>query len=75
VEHLGGERHIYGTLPGVADETRVIGRLPFTVETPLDAGETYEFAVRERNLRFFDPQSGERVDRAKARAAVASWPF
>jgi multiple sugar transport system ATP-binding protein len=75
VEHLGGERHVYGTLPGVADETRVIGRLPFTVETPLDAGETYEFAVRERNLRFFDPQSGERVDRAKARAAVASWPF
>ena len=45
------------------------------VEAELDAGETYEFAVRERNLRFFDPESGERVDRAKARAGLASWPF
>ena len=45
VEHLGGERHVYGTLPGIAEETRVIARLPFTVEAHLDAGETYEFAI------------------------------
>src|SRR5215207_3280466 len=54
VENLGGERHVYGTVSGIAEETRVISRLPATVDTPIEPGETYEFAVPERNLRFFD---------------------
>src|ERR671924_268471 len=54
VENLGGERHVYGTVAGVAAETRVISRLPATVDTPIEPGETYAFAVHERNLRFFE---------------------
>ena len=61
IEHLSGDRHVYGTLRGIADETRVIARLPATVATPLDAGETREFAIHERDLRFFDTETGKQT--------------
>src|ERR671925_279998 len=68
VENLGGERHAYGTVAGIAEETRVISRLPATVDTPIEPDETYEFAVHERNLRFFDAATGARTERAPVRA-------
>ena len=40
---------------------RVIARLPVTVTTPLSAGETREFAVPVRRLRFFDAEYGRRT--------------
>jgi len=68
VENLGGERHVYGTVSGIAEETRVISRLPATVDTPIAPDETYEFAVHERHLRFFDRDTGARTERAPVRA-------
>jgi multiple sugar transport system ATP-binding protein len=67
VENLGGERHVYGTVSGMSEETKVISRLPATVDTPIEPHETYEFAVHDRNLRFFDAETGERTGRAPAR--------
>jgi len=67
VENLGGERHVYGSVEGASDETRVIARLPATVDTPIEPGETYDFAVHERNLRFFDTDTGARTERAPVR--------
>ncbi|TYC12985.1 ABC transporter ATP-binding protein [Actinomadura syzygii] len=61
MEYLSGDRHVYGTVTGVGEETRVIARLPSTVVTPLDAGETHEFAVPGERLRFFDAGSGART--------------
>jgi multiple sugar transport system ATP-binding protein len=60
VEYLGGERNIYGT---VAPDAHVIARLPATVDTPIEADTAYEFAVHERNLRWFDLATGKRVRR------------
>ncbi|TDD95446.1 ABC transporter ATP-binding protein [Actinomadura rubrisoli] len=60
VEYLSGDRHVYGTVTGLGEETRVIARLPSTVGTPIAAGETHEFAVESARLRFFDPE-GTRI--------------
>jgi ABC-type sugar transport system ATPase subunit len=60
VEYLSGDRHVYGTVKGIGEETRVIARLPATVATPIEVGEAQEFAVHERDLRFFDAETGER---------------
>lgn len=68
IEHLSGDRHVYGTLHGIAEETRVIARLPATVTTPLEAGETREFAIHERDLRFFDADTGKRTAAQPVRA-------
>jgi ABC-type sugar transport system ATPase subunit len=62
IEYLSGDRHIYGMVSRIGEETRVIARLPSTVSTPLSAGETHEFAVPNEQLRFFDVDSGSRTD-------------
>jgi ABC-type sugar transport system ATPase subunit len=67
VENLGGERHVYGTVAGLDEDTKVISRLPATVDTPIEPDETYEFAVHERNLHFFDSSTGARTERAPVR--------
>jgi len=61
IEYLSGDRHIYGTVRGIGEETRVIARLPATVSAPIDAGEAQEFRVLERDLRFFDAETGKRA--------------
>jgi multiple sugar transport system ATP-binding protein len=61
VEYLSGDRHVYGTVSGLGEETRVISRLPATVTTPIQAGDPYQFAVHERDLRFFDADTGDRT--------------
>jgi multiple sugar transport system ATP-binding protein len=58
IEYLSGDRHVYGTVSRIGEETRVVARLPSTVETPILAGETHEFAVHGSRLRFFDADSG-----------------
>jgi multiple sugar transport system ATP-binding protein len=60
MEYLSGDRHVYGTVTGIGEETRVIARLPATVSTPLESGETHEFAVPSGRLRFFDAEAGTR---------------
>jgi multiple sugar transport system ATP-binding protein len=62
IEYLSGDRHVYGTASRIGEETRVIARLPATVATPIAVGETHDFAVDARRLRFFDTGSGQRAD-------------
>ena len=59
IEYLSGDRHVYGTLHGLGEETRVIARLPATITLPLEDGDEREFAIHERHLRFFDADTGE----------------
>jgi multiple sugar transport system ATP-binding protein len=61
IEYLSGDRHVYGTVRDIGEETRVIARLPATVTTPIAAGETRDFRVHERDLRFFDAETGRRT--------------
>ena len=62
VEYLSGDRHVYGTITGLGAQTRVIARLPSTVDTPISSDEVHEFAVPTSRLRFFDAESGERSE-------------
>jgi multiple sugar transport system ATP-binding protein len=62
IEYLSGDRHVYGTVTRIGEHTRVVARLPSTVETPIVAGETHEFAVHGSKLRFFGADNGLRTD-------------
>jgi multiple sugar transport system ATP-binding protein len=62
MEYLSGDRHIYGTVDLGGEPTRVIARLPATVETPIEVGERHDFAVPARRLRFFDAGSEVRTE-------------
>ena len=68
IEYLSGDRHVYGTVRGIGEETRVIARLPATVATPIEAGEVHEFRVHEQDLRFFDAETGVRTAGEPVRA-------
>jgi len=61
IEYLSGDRHVYGTVTGIGKPTRVVARLPATVDTPISAGETYDFAVARSRLRFFSAETGLRI--------------
>jgi multiple sugar transport system ATP-binding protein len=62
IEYLSGDRHLYGTVTGLGEPTRVVARLPATVTGAVAAGETHEFAVARQRLRFFDADTGRRRD-------------
>ncbi len=62
LEYLGADRLVYGLLGSPFPETKVIARLPSTVTIPIQPGDRYEFVVREKELRFFDPDGGHRSE-------------
>ncbi|WP_328467840.1 ABC transporter ATP-binding protein [Actinoplanes sp. NBC_00393] len=61
LEYLSGDRHVYGTATGVGEPTRVVARLPATVDADVAVGEEQQFLVPERRVRMFDSQSGART--------------
>jgi multiple sugar transport system ATP-binding protein len=61
IEYLSGDRHVYGTVSGLGEDTRVIARLPATVTVPLNPGEEHDFAVGVDRVRFFEESSGKRT--------------
>jgi multiple sugar transport system ATP-binding protein len=61
VEYLGSDRLIYGVLGGPFPDAKVIAKLPYTVSVPIQQGETYEFAVQDKDLKFFDKATGLRT--------------
>jgi multiple sugar transport system ATP-binding protein len=62
MEYLSGDRHVYGTIQLGNHPTRVIARLPATVDTPIAVGEQHDFAIAAHRLRFFDERSGQRTE-------------
>jgi multiple sugar transport system ATP-binding protein len=62
VEYLSGDRHVYGTVRGIGEQTRVISRLGATVTTPIEPGRVHEFALHERDLCVFDAGTGRRIE-------------
>jgi len=61
VENLGADRLLYGTLPDYAPSDKLIVNLPYTVHAPVQAGQTQEFRIGERDLKFFDLSTGLRT--------------
>ena len=62
VEYLGAEQQVYGVVEGSAAEKRVIANLSSEMHVKIEPGETYDFAVRKQQLRFFDKETGLRID-------------
>ncbi|MGH3443553.1 MAG: ABC transporter ATP-binding protein [Nitriliruptorales bacterium] len=60
-EYLSGDLHVYGELKALAEDAHIISRIPATVDVPVRGGETQTFGVHERDLRFFDAETGERT--------------
>jgi multiple sugar transport system ATP-binding protein len=61
VENLGADRLVYGALRDLAPETKMIVNLPSTVHLSITEGDSYEFAIRQRDLKFFDKETGLRI--------------
>src|SRR5207248_8616044 len=61
VENLGSDRLLYGALRDYAPDTKMIVDLPFTVHRPVAEGESYEFSIKESDLKYFDKASGLRA--------------
>jgi multiple sugar transport system ATP-binding protein len=62
VEYLGAEQQVYGVVEGSAEEKRVIANLSSEMHVKIEPGETYNFAVKKQQLRFFDKETGLRID-------------
>jgi multiple sugar transport system ATP-binding protein len=62
VENLGADRLLYGILGDPFPHEKIIADLPFTMTLPIQQGETYEFAVKQKDLKFFDRTTGLRTE-------------
>jgi multiple sugar transport system ATP-binding protein len=61
-EYLGAERILYGVLEGGPfDGRKVVSRIAATHAVRFAPDAVHDFAVAERNLKFFDPGSGIRT--------------
>ncbi|MFQ5968430.1 MAG: ABC transporter ATP-binding protein, partial [Acidimicrobiia bacterium] len=54
VEYLGADRLVYGHLGGQFPDEKAIAKLPSTVTLPIEPSTSYEFAVQEKDLKFFE---------------------
>jgi len=61
IEYLGADRLLYGFLGGKLADAYIIAKLPSTVTASIHQGETYEFVVQAKDLKFFDKETGLRT--------------
>ena len=61
VENLGADRLLYGVLRDLAPDRKMIINLPFTVHLPVTEGQAYQFSIKQRDLKFFDKETGLRI--------------
>jgi multiple sugar transport system ATP-binding protein len=62
VENLGSDRYVYGSIPKLDPEARVIAKLPSTMQVSVTPGTREQYAVHGGCLRYFDPETGQRID-------------
>jgi len=68
VEYLGAERILYGALEDGRFAGPAVSRIPASVNGSFGADSVHEFAVDPADVKFFDRESGKRVD-----APAAGW--
>jgi multiple sugar transport system ATP-binding protein len=66
LEYLGAERLVYGNVGEKSHARHVVSRLPGNVTLPIEAGQTYPFAIARSDIRFFNRVSGQRTDQGPA---------
>ncbi len=62
VEYLGADQLLYGVIEGYQEEFSVVAKLSSESTDGVTAGEVYDFAVQDEQLRFFDKDRGSRID-------------
>jgi multiple sugar transport system ATP-binding protein len=63
-EYLGAERILYGVLKGgLFDGKKVVSRMSSTLAARFAPDQVHEFAVAEKDLKFFDREAGTRTGR------------
>jgi len=62
VENLGSDRYVYGSIPKLDPEARVIAKLPSTLDVPVSPGARERYAVDGSKLRWFHRDTGQRVE-------------
>jgi multiple sugar transport system ATP-binding protein len=62
IEYLGNERIVYGFIDGQTNGAEYTARVSAHLSEPLlREGETYPFTVHPKDLKYFDPASGQRL--------------
>ncbi len=62
VEHLGADRMIYGKVDGTPKDGITVAKIPSLLTIPIQAGESHDFIVQESDLRFYDKETGVRIE-------------
>ena len=66
VEYLGSDRLLYGSLSKGDASMKTVSKLPASIPLPIEEGKSYEFGVRAQDLRYFDPETGLRLEGSDA---------
>ncbi|HEU5005669.1 MAG TPA: ABC transporter ATP-binding protein [Jatrophihabitantaceae bacterium] len=61
VENLGSDRYVYGSIPALDPDAKVIAKLPSTVPVTASAGTRERYVVDAEKLCYFDADTGERL--------------
>ena len=61
VEYLGSDRLVYGYVSGHENEL-TLAKVPSNIRVSLDVEGEYEFALHFDDIRYFDADSGERIE-------------
>ena len=62
VEDLGADRLVYGELGPPFEGRSAVSRLALNINLPIEAGNTYTFAVPYEAIAFFDQKTGLRIE-------------
>ena len=62
VENLGADRLVYGHVENFHGEGLTTAKLPSMVSVTVEPGETYDFCVESKHLKYFDQKTGLKVD-------------
>lgn len=62
VEYLGADQLLYGTIEGTTEGVAAISKLSSESNFKIQAGQTYDFVVKKKQLRFFDKRTGLRME-------------
>jgi len=62
VEYLGADQLAYGVIASSVEDAAVVAKLSSEARVEVRQGEIYEFVVQSSQLRFFDKQTGNRIE-------------
>ena len=62
VENLGADRLVYGNLENAYEGKLISAKLPSIVSAIVEPGETYDFVIETRHLKFFDKATGLKTE-------------